>query len=116
MPYPDGVRLWKLFSDTANDAPVDADILKQGVISLAEIGALEILTPSGGEKRSITALKLDDIVRVPPQATLLLPGRPRPLFARQPTYLAGPPATDRTDATTEPRSSSRSEPERNERA
>jgi three-Cys-motif partner protein len=93
--YGDGVQLWKLFSDTANDAPADAEILRQGVISLAEIGALEILTPTGGEKRSIATLKLNDIIRVPPQATLLLPGRPRPLFARQPSYLAGPPPTKR---------------------
>lgn len=89
--YGEGVRLRRLFSDTANDAPVDAEILKQGVISLAELGALEILTPSGGEKRSIVTLKLDDIIRVPRQTTLLLPGRPKPLFARQPTRLAGPP-------------------------
>ena len=95
--YPDGVRLWKLFSDTANDAPADADILKQSVISLAEYGALEILTPNGGEKRSIATLKLKDVVRVPQQATFLLPRRPRPLFARQPTYLAGPPASKKSD-------------------
>ena len=89
--YGDGVSLWKLFSDTANQAPVDAEVLKQGVISLAQIGALEVLTPSGGEKRSIKTLKLDDIIRVPKQTTLLLPGRHRPLFARQPRQLVGPP-------------------------
>ena len=93
--YGDGVSLWKLFSDTANQAPVDAEILKKGVISLAEIGALEILTPSGGEKRSITALKLDDIIRVPKQTTLLLPGRHRPLFARQPNQLVKPAAAEK---------------------
>ena len=89
--YGEGVQLWKFFASTANDAPVDADVLKQAVISLAEIGAIEILTPSGGEKRSITSLKLDDIIRVPRQTTLLLPGRHRPLFARQPSVLVGPP-------------------------
>lgn len=88
--YGEGVQLWKFFADTANDAPVDAEVLKQGVISLAEIGALEILTPAGGEKRSIATLKVDDIIRVPRQITLLLPGRPRPLFARQPSNLSGP--------------------------
>lgn len=89
--YGEGVQLWKFFADTANDAPVDAEVLKQGVISLAEIGALEILTPAGGGKRSIATLKLNDIIRVPRQTTLLLPGRPRPLFARQPSNLVGPP-------------------------
>ena len=89
--YGDGVQLWKFFADTANDAPVDADVLKQGIISLAVIGVIEIVTPSGGEMRSITTLKLDDIIRVPRQTTLLLPGRHRPLFARQPNALVGPP-------------------------
>ena len=89
--YGEGVQLWKFFASTANDAPVDADVLKQAVISLAEIGAIEILTPLGGEKRSVTSLKLDDIIRVPRQTTLLLPGRHRPLFARQLNVLVGPP-------------------------
>ena len=89
--YPDGVELWKLFSDTANDAPGDAEVLKTAVISLAEMGGLEVRTQAGGEKRSLATIKLTDRIRIPQQPTFFLPGRPVPLFARQPNHLVGPP-------------------------
>ena len=97
--YKDGVELWQLFADTANDAPGDAEVLKQAVIGLAELGGLEITTQRGGEKRSLANLKLTDRIRVPKQTTLLLPGRPKPLFARQPNNLVGPPRAKKSNPT-----------------
>lgn len=82
--YKGGVEFRQFFADIANGSPADSAITREALIGLAELGAVEIRTAAGGEKRSIASLGPTDRLMIPAQPTFLLAGRPPPLFARQP--------------------------------
>lgn len=90
--YGDGVEFRQFFADVANGAPGHSGIYRDALIGLAEYGEVEIQTATGGRKRAIASLGPTDRIMVPAQPSLLLPGRPHPLFARQPRKVSLPPS------------------------
>lgn len=70
--HDDGVSFGELFVSTCNDSPASAQIYRSSVGELLEQGIVEIVSASGGTRRSANAIAASDQIMPPRQRRLFI--------------------------------------------
>ncbi|MGE7137434.1 three-Cys-motif partner protein TcmP [Luteibacter sp. NPDC031894] len=70
---PEGTAFGTLFADLCNTSPASSDQFRQALARLVDHKALMVRSPEGQQRRTARTIAKNDLLLVPPQASLFLP-------------------------------------------